>query len=445
MPSEKIPAKTTAPAEAYVWVFLSGATEPVVAGRVYRETADRGRLYFHYGRSYLARPDAIPLYLPELPLQAGAIAPVSSLMQMAGCVRDASPDAWGRRVLIARKLGDASLHAGAELDELNYLLESGSNRTGALDFQASAIDYRPRQTDGASVTELMSAAEQVERGIPLTGELATALQHGTALGGARPKAIIQDDVQLSGVGQYIAKFSSSTDITNVVKAEYIAMRLASHVGLNVAQVRLVRTMGKDVLLIERFDRVRKTSGWSRRAMVSALTILGLDEMEAAYASYEDLATQIRHRFTAPKPTLHEIFGRLVFNILSGNTDDHARNHAAFWDGRQLTLTPAYDICPQMRSGQEASQAMLIQGTTRRSQLSAAINAAPIFLLDRNEAIDVTNTQISTIEREWDGVCDEGGLTPAERALLWGRQFFNPYAFYDAPDGLKTPRAGGRPS
>jgi serine/threonine-protein kinase HipA len=438
MPSEKSSANAASPTEAYVWVFLPGAVKPVVAGRVYRESADRGRLYFNYGRSYLARSDAIPLYLPELPLQAGAIAPLSGLMPMAGCLRDASPDAWGRRVLIARKLGNASLRAGAELDELTYLLESGTNRTGALDFQASPTGYQPRQTDGATLAELMSAAEHVESGVPLSEELANALQQGTALGGARPKAIIHDETQNLGGRQYIAKFSSSTDITNVVKAEYVAMRLADCAGLNVAQVRLERSMGKDVLLVERFDRARETVGWSRRAIVSALTILGLDEIEAAYASYEDLATHVRHRFTAPKPTLHEIFGRLVFNILCGNTDDHARNHAAFWDGRQLTLTPAYDICPQLRTGQEASQAMLIRGTERQSQLSCVISAASLFLLDRNEAIGMINAQISSIERAWDAVCDEAALSPGDRSLLWGRQFFNPYAFYGAPDGLKTP-------
>jgi hypothetical protein len=112
----------------------------------------------------------------------------------------------------------------------------------------------------------------------------------------------------------------------------------------------------------RFDRVPKGDGWSRKAMVSALTLFGLDDMMARYASYETFAEIIRHRFTEPKATLTEVFSRLVFNILCGNTDDHARNHAAFWNGKELTLTPAYDICPQGRTGNEASQAMLISAS-----------------------------------------------------------------------------------
>ena len=106
---------------------------------------------------------------------------------------------------------------------------------------------------------------------------------------------------------------------------------------------------------------------------------------ARYASYEDLAEIIRHRFTRPKETLRELYARLVFNILCGNTDDHARNHAAFWDGKTLTLTPAYDICPQNRTGNEASQAMLIVGNNNLSQLKTCLDTARNFLLSKEEA------------------------------------------------------------
>jgi len=102
-----------------------------------------------------------------------------------------------------------------------------------------------------------------------------------------------------------------------------------------AETELTRAGGKDVLLVRRFDREKTAKGWTRKAMVSALTMLELDEMMGRYASYQDLAEIIRARFTAPKATLHELYGRLVFNVLCGNTDDHARNHAAFWDGRRL--------------------------------------------------------------------------------------------------------------
>src|SRR3546814_15417201 len=103
------------------------------------------------------------------------------------------------------------------------------------------------------------------------------------------------------------------------------MRVAARVGFDVAPVRLVQVACRGVLLIERFDRVRSGAGWQRRAVVSALTMLELDEMMARYASYERLAEHVRHRFTDASATLRELFRRLVFNILVGNTEDHGRN------------------------------------------------------------------------------------------------------------------------
>jgi len=212
--------------EVFVWVWLPGAVEPVVAGRL---TAEGSRLLFHYGQRYLARDDAIALCEPELPLRPGVL-PLRSGLSMPGCIRDASPDAWGRRVIVNRMLGarGASADTG-QFDELTYLLESGSDRAGALDFQHSPAEYVPREADPASLEQLQEAAERVEQGLPLSEELAQALQHGTSLGGARPKA------QIAGEGKkYIAKFSSASDLFPVVKAEFVAMRLAARAGLNVA-------------------------------------------------------------------------------------------------------------------------------------------------------------------------------------------------------------------
>ncbi len=413
--------------EAFVWIWLPGATEPVVAGKL---SVDGGNLVFNYGKSYLERKSAISIYDAELPLKAGAL-PLPPGLGMPGCIRDAAPDAWGRRVLINKKLGLKGVDAdSAQLDELTYLLESGSDRIGALDFQLSATEYVKRSSVNVTLDELLQSAERVEKGIPLTAELDQALQHGSSIGGARPKALIED-----GDAKYIAKFSSSTDLYNVVKAEFISMRLASLAGLDVAPVWLKKSSNKDVLLIERFDRIHTLQGWQRKGMVSALTLLGLDEMMARSAGYQDLAEIIRHKFTDVSATLKELFSRLVFNILSGNTDDHARNHAAFWDGQMLKLTPAYDICPQARSGREASQAMLISGDNRMSRISACLEAAHHFLLSEKESVVIVEHQISAIKGNWSAVCEEADLTVTDRALLWGRQFLNPFAFDDLEGGF----------
>lgn len=405
--------------EAYVWIWLPGATEPVVAGKL---EAQGKYITFNYGKSYLERPEAIAIYEPELPLQSG-ILPLLNGLEMPSSIRDAAPDAWGRRVIINRKMGLKGIDTDtAVLDEMTYLLESGSDRIGALDFQYSPKEYIPRSSQNASLEELLESAQRVEKGIPLSADLDQALFHGSSIGGARPKALIE-----SGTSKYIAKFSATNDTYSVVKAEYIAMRLAALCGLNVAPVKLVQALGKDVLLIERFDRSKIESGWTRKSMVSALTLFGLSDMSARYASYEDFAHMIRTRFIEPKKTLKELFGRVVFNILCGNNDDHARNHAAFWDGKDLTLTPAYDICPQARTGNESTQAMKIIGNNGYSQLKTCLMAAHHFLLCEKEAIEIFNTFQENICNHWDSVCDEASLTEVDKSFFWGRQFLNPFS------------------
>ncbi len=407
------------PTEAYVWVWLPGDLDPIVAGRLTRR--GDSLTVFTYGRSYLERSEAIPLYLPELPLRRGAQPPPMGL-SVAGCVNDAGPDAWGQRVILARLQGPITGESDtADLPLLAYLLESGSDRIGALDFQASATNYVARG-ESATLEELARAAERLESGEPFSAELDMALLHGSSIGGARPKALLDD-----GDRKLIAKFSSRTDPYPVVKAEAVGMELARRVGLHAAATEVSECLGHDVLLVERFDRTAVRG--ERRLIVSALTMLELDEMMGRYATYPDLADIIRARFTDPTSTLRELFCRIVFNILISNTDDHARNHAAFWNGSALSLTPAYDLCPQPRSGTEVNQALAIdRNGNRRSRLQGCIAAAEIYQLTAAQAKDIIDAQVETIRSQWQDAADAAHLTKAERARMWGRQLLNPYAF-----------------
>ena len=411
-----------APREAYVWAWLPGATDPVVAGRLARGPTT---IDFNYGQSFLALADAIPLFEPELPLRRGRIRPLGNLT-LAGCIRDAGPDSWGQRVILHRLRGDARRDADlAVLGPLTYLLESGSDRIGGLDFQAHPDRYEHRPS-GGTLEEAVEATSRFLAGHELSPDLRRALEGGSSLGGARPKVLISD-----GGRTLIAKLSQATDPYPIVKAEGVAMALARRVGLDVAPTRVIECLGRDVLLVERFDRT--DVGGQRRLMVSAMTILGVDEWGAIHSGYWELADMIRRRFAESARDLRELFARIVFNICVSNTDDHARNHAAFWDGKTLSLTPAYDICPQLRTGQEAEQALAIRPDGwRYSQLAGCLDAAPYYHLSRNEAHNLIEQQVTVIRDEWQDAADEARLTRAERAEMWGTQVLNPYALYDWP-------------
>jgi serine/threonine-protein kinase HipA len=415
------------PGEAFVWIWLPGASVPVVAGRL---DELGGEATFVYGRSYLQRPGAISLYKPELPLSEERIRPLPGL-DAPGCILDARPDAWGQRVIMNRLIGTEA--NPADLGLITLLLESGSDRVGALDFQRSAGDYLSRDRESASLDELATSAQRVEDGIPLSPALDAALIHGSSIGGARPKALIDD-----GPRRLIAKFPSSTDTFPVEQGEYVAMTLAHRAGLKVAHVELTQALKRLALLVERFDRIPGTG--ERLSLVSALTMLGLNELAARHASYQELAQIMRMKFAQPGSDMRELFSRITFNILVGNTDDHARNHAAFWDGETLTLTPAYDICPQGRSTGRATQAMIIGDASDRfkeSQVAGCVERAHLYQLTKKEATAIVEHQIEVIRSDWAEVCEQAELTETDRRYFWERQFLNDYALEGWPPAMTT--------
>ena len=413
----------------YVWVWLPGKTEPIPAG-VLRQSGNS--LSFRYGNKYLQRPDAMSLYGPTLPLTNKFTAPLGSLLA-PGPIRDAAPDSWGRRVILSRSV---LLDADREVDDIAegaYLLRSGSNRLGAIDFQASNDVYIPR-SDTATLDELHRASRLLEANQDLSPELANALVNGTAIGGARPKVLIED-----GGEQYIAKFETSSDVFSVVGAEQASIYLAQKVGIEVTDSRLVRSLGKDVLLIRRFDR---PGDGTRRMVVSALTMLGLDENTFDQGSYPMILDVLRAQSAHPGRVGRDLFQRIAFNIAISNTDDHLRNHAAFWDGKHTTLTPAYDLSPCSRSGDTASQAIAFgRKGERQSDFATLMKVCHIYGLSSPLATDIIDDMVDTIEEHFEDAADSGNLTASARRQLKGRQFLHPAVRY----GYKAKPTGVQPS
>lgn len=405
--------------DAYVWVWLPGRAEPVVAGRLV--DAD-GELVFTYGRSYLTRDDAIALAPVGPALVTGPQRPPIG-MTMHGAIRDAAPDSWGMRVIARRVLGAEPADTN-ELPPLRYLVEAGSNRIGALDFQASPTDYEPRGAAGATLAELVEAGDRLARGEAYAAAIDEALTYGSSIGGARPKVLLTD-----GERELIAKFAVTTDRYPWEQAEAVGMEIARRCGVTTAPNHLTAVAGRDVLVVERFDR---PGGGTRRIVLSGLTLLDLNELAAHYGTYVELADQIRTGFTDPDATLAELFRRIAVNITIGNTDDHPRNIAAFWDGRQLELTPAYDLCPQPRSTGEATQVMAYgPDGERRSRLKALAAAAGTYHVDAGTAADIIDRCAAVVLDEYDDVCDTVGVTDLTRDHMRGTSIGNPSIFYDA--------------
>jgi len=399
--------------DAYIWIWLPGESEPVVCGRLEPENNTYG---FVYGKSYLNRSNAIALDPRELPLEERIFSP--SFGETHSVIRDAAPDAWGRRVLMYTIEGKA-------FSELDYLLLAGRDRIGALDVRPESSGYSGVRTGpSALIEDLLTAAEKVEAGHPLPESLANALLHGSSVGGARPKALLMDENI-----KWIAKFSSTTDHYPVVRSEYAAMWLAGKCGIAVPDMRLLKIMEKDVLLVKRFDRELSDGHWRRRFLISGLTALQLHETEATLASYPELASFIRRFGDGFSSDTKQLFKRMLFNIFIGNTDDHARNHSFFWDGHYYTLTPAYDICPILRAGQTAHQAMIIGREGRAGTLRNALSEAKQFGLTSEEAKTIGEETAGIIRQHWDEAADLAGLANHGSKLLKQATILSPACFY----------------
>ena len=290
--------------ECFVYITLPGETESVTAGR-FELTKDRrgnalGR--FVYGKSYLARGNAVAIDPIELKL-SGDTYETARLNGVFGALRDAGPDYWGRRVI--------EKHAGAaQLGELDYLLNSADDRAGALGFGLNQQPPAPRRKFNKTIelAKLQEIAEALMREEDVrTGEAAQVqdlMLIGTSMGGARPKAVVED-----GEGLWIAKFNRADDRWNNTRVERAMLELAKTCGVSVATSRVETIGGKDVLLVKRFDREKTDKGYRRARMISGLTLLRAEEAAEMRDrwSYVLLAEELRRVVEEPKRDAPELF------------------------------------------------------------------------------------------------------------------------------------------
>jgi serine/threonine-protein kinase HipA len=410
--------------QQFIWAWLPGRTVPVPCGLVWREGSTHR---FRYGRSYRDRPDAIALF--GMPVGDEVLDPPAG-MTLHGALRDALPDSWGQHVILARLTGRSGQDGDtADLTAITYMRNSSSDRFGAIDFQDTATTYVTRHQP-ATLDELAGAALALEQGRPLPSGLDAALTHGTSVGGARPKATLAD-----GTGSWIAKFSSASDRGNpVVRHEALALRLASLAGVDTVEAQLTTAGGGDALLVRRFDR---GADGTRQMAVSGLTLLQLDEMAGRYATYPDLLDILRDAGEHPESVGKDLFTRIAANIALGNTDDHARNHAALWDGQHLSLTPAYDLDPCRSPGWDANQAMAYgRNGERAANLAGLIDVGATYDIDRAEASGIVDRVVTTIRDNWDDVVDEVGLTKRQADFLYGSRILNPGILDGLPAALR---------
>ena len=385
------------------------ATPQEIGTLGYERVRGKDHFVFEYSREWLKKHGGIML--------SGDLMNVPSLQHPRGAdsvfgfVKDSFPDRWGRLLLDRRERMKAQAEGRPVrmLTNFDYL-------TGIEDFtRMGGIRYRDEDSDSymndsakflvppiESLRALCDACHEIESAeerneLPEQRWIDQLIDPGTSLGGARPKAnVIDADGKL-----YVAKFPSKKDLENTELIEHFSHRLAAVAGINVANTHTIKiSKDRHLLLSERFDR---TADGRRKHFASAMSLLGFDDGAGSSTGngYLDIVDFILQGCVDVQQNLRELYRRVAFNVMFGNTDDHFRNHGFLLTPKGWTLSPAYDINP----GTKLHQCLLIDQYTEQSDANTLLHASGSYMFEQQEASEIID-QVRTAIKDWRATATE---------------------------------------
>ncbi|MEN9842656.1 MAG: hypothetical protein RLZZ612_485 [Pseudomonadota bacterium] len=389
-----------------VWTWLPGASDPVLAAHL---ELKEGRGQWRYEQQYIDLAGARAL--DPLQLRVSRKASGISVLKdggLPGVVMDAMPAGYGADRLHAQY--------GRTLSPLELLEFGPADGVGAIEV-CSDID-RKLAWQAHTLDELRAHVQNLEDEAPASRAIRRLLDDATtSAGGERPKLTLQHEGKL-----WLAKLQDRGDAPHLPAREYVVMHMAAQLDLQVPEVRWERQAGREIFLIERFDRVGDPQRPQRHLFASAHTVLGLDARTLpgdARRSYLVLADQMRRWISDSahaRQDLHELWRRMAYNALVGNRDDHPRNHGLLHDGTGWRLSKAFDITPlPMFKG-----ALALSVAPDGSQICSALNllrAAPYFEMREQEAAIWLRDAAAYVAQHWALRFQHQGISAASSALF----------------------------
>ena len=381
--------------------FLATPQEIGILG--YEHVRGKDHFVFEYSREWLKKHGGI--------LLSGDLLNVPSLQHprgndsVFGFVKDSFPDRWGRLLLDRRErlIAQSEGRPKRMLTNYDYLIGiEDFTRMGGIRYKSEDSEEYINASEKylvppiESLRALCDACHEIELAeerneLPDQRWLDQLIDPGTSLGGARPKAnVIDTDGKL-----YVAKFPSKKDLENTELIEHFSHRLAATAGISVAKTRTIKiSKDRDLLLSERFDR---SSEGKRIHFASAMSLLGLEDGAGSSTGngYLDIVDFILQGCVNAGKNLRELYRRVAFNVMFGNTDDHFRNHGVLLTSKGWTLSPAYDINP----GEKSYQCLLIDQYTEESDIKALLSACNNYMLEEQEASGIIE-EVRTAIKDW---------------------------------------------
>jgi serine/threonine-protein kinase HipA len=412
----------------FVYIQLPGTFETVTCARLTVAEVSTG-VYegtFQYGRRFLERKDVVALDAFHLGLTSRPLK-FTKLKGVPGAVRDASPDAWGRRVIQAKLQRPEQ-----DIQEMEYLLNGPDDGAGNLSFGTQVEPPKERRPFNRThqLEALVAAAEKLEEDGRLPHEVLEKLEPGTSMGGARPKVTLEDGNKI-----WLAKLPEKGDRQNMQRIEYATLELARAAGLKVCGTRMESVGAKEALLLERFDRewAPEAKAHLRYGLVSGLTVLDAEDgyFGRERWSYPLLADELRRWSRKPDEDRLELYKRMLFNAMVTNNDDHPRNHAMLRTHEGWRLSPAYDIVPKpLLSLEQRDLALTVGKFGRSAGRYNLLSRCDAFGLDVAQARHELDSMLKVVQG-WRDFYAERGVSKDDLEYL--EQAILPQSFYrDAP-------------
>jgi len=354
---------------------------------------------FQYSDAWIGHPLGFAID-PSLPLAPGVPYTSSCLW---GAFQDISPDRWGR--LLQKRAHGAYLSESSFMVGVSDTMRMGALRISTAEDPSNFLSSHTKIPKFVTINELMEAIRNVENDKETPDDIKLLLQSGGSLGGARPKAVVEDEGSM-----WIAKFPSRYDTERVALWEAMMLKLAGNLGIEIPAIKIIRLReDKPVLLVKRFDR-SLTGG--RIPFMSAMTLLGRHETSQNSGSYLEMVDALLSVAANPVADARQLWCRMVFNVLTGNIDDHLRNHGFLHTGAGWVLAPAYDLNPTDIPFERRTHVLSFDGRTNVPSINVCLSLAPYFRYEEKKANEEL-TRIRTEVENWRKIAKEIGIKPRE--------------------------------
>jgi serine/threonine-protein kinase HipA len=405
-----------------IWVYAhwKGMDEPKCIGILSAQQAKGRKAFsFSYDKDWITSQEQL-LLDPDITWYEGQQYPNGK--DNFGMFLDSMPDTWGRTLMKRRAAIDARQagKAAPTLYDIDFLLGVHDlSRMGALRFKKDldgdflANDSVSPTPPWASIRELQYGASLIESNVDteeVNQWLAVLMAPGSSLGGARPKANILDDEG----HPWIAKFPTASDTIDKGAWEYLAYRLAINAGIEMADCRLEKVAGKHhTFFTKRFDRLKH----ERIHFASAMTMTGKSEelIRDELPSYLDIVEFIQFSGSSVTEDMHQLWRRIIFNMLISNTDDHLRNHGFILTPQGWRLSPAFDINPSV---DKDGLALNIDMDNNSLNLELAQSVGVYFRLSDSEMKTIID-EVTLSVVGWKKTAQEIGIPRSEQTLMAG--------------------------